>query len=190
MQIIETEIADVLLLKPAVYADARGFFLESYNRRTLENLGINVDFVQDSASFSRRGVLRGLHYQKGSSSQAKLVRAVSGCILDVAIDIRAGSPTFGRSVSVELSGDNNLQIFIPMGFAHGFAVLSETAHVAYKTDAYYDPAAEGAINALDPELAIDWGIQPNERILSEKDAAAQSWAQYRSRPDIVFKGVR
>ena len=153
MQILSTAIADIVLLAPAVYRDDRGYFLESYNRRTLASLGIQIDFSQDSASFSRRGTLRGLHFQKGEHAQTKLVRAVCGRILDVALDIRAGSPTFGQYVVAELSDENNLQMYIPKGFAHGFAVLSEVAHVAYKTDAYYAPESEGEINATDPDLA-------------------------------------
>lgn len=190
MQIIPTAIAEVLLVKPDVYADKRGYFLESYNRRAYACFGIEPEFVQDSASFSQFGTLRGLHYQKGKDAQAKLVRVVSGRILDAALDIRAGSPTFGRCVLTELSDRNNWQLFVPKGFAHGFIVLSETAHVAYKTDAYYAPQSEGAIDALDTTLAIDWGISPEACIRSDKDRAAQSWARYVESADFVFAGSR
>ena len=186
MQIIPTAIADLLLVKPAVFSDARGYFLESYNRRDFFAQSITSEFVQDSASFSQIGTLRGLHYQKGRHAQAKLVRVVCGHIADVALDIRAGSPSFGRYVITELSGENNLQLFIPKGFAHGFVVLSETAHVAYKTDAHYAPDSEGAINAFDPELSINWGLSPERCLRSDKDRIAQSWAQYCLKPDFVY----
>lgn len=187
MQILPTSIADVLLLEPAVFGDERGYFLESYNRRTLLEAGIACDFVQDSASYSRAGVLRGLHYQKGRFAQSKLVRVVSGRIFDVALDIRPDSSSFGQWTGTILSGENNRQLFIPKGFAHGFIVLSEAAHVAYKTDAYWAPQSEGAIDALDAQLAIDWGIPPEQCIRSPKDQAAGSWAQYLGNLDFVGK---
>ena len=190
MQILSTAIADIVLLAPAVYRDDRGYFLESYNRRTLASLGIQIDFSQDSASFSRRGTLRGLHFQKGEHAQTKLVRAVCGRILDVALDIRAGSPTFGQYVTAELSDENNLQMYIPKGFAHGFAVLSEIAHVAYKTDAYYAPESEGAINATDPDLAIDWQLGGTVCLQSGKDRAASSWEHYCQAPAFHYEGAR
>lgn len=190
MQIIQTDIPEVLIVAPDVFKDARGYFLESYNRRTFEKLGIVNDFVQDSASFSQIGTLRGLHYQKGEHAQAKLVRVVSGRIADVALDIRAGSPTFGRCVITELSGENNRQLYIPKGFAHGFIVLSPTAHVAYKTDAYYAPESEGAVDAMDANLAIDWKMSDQPVIRSAKDLSAQSWIQYCEHPDFVYQGAR
>ena len=171
MQILSTAIADIVLLAPAVYRDDRGYFLESYNRRTLASLGIQIDFSQDSA-------------------QTKLVRAVYGRILDVALDIRAGSPTFGQYVAAELSDENNLQMYIPKGFAHGFAVLSEIAHVAYKTDAYYAPESEGAINATDPDLAIDWQLGGTVCLQSGKDRAASSWEHYCQAPAFHYEGAR
>ena len=182
MQILSTAIADIVLLAPAVYRDDRGYFLESYNRRTLASLGIQIDFSQDSASFSRRGTLRGLHFQKGEHAQTKLVRAVCGRILDVALDIRAGSPTFGQYVAAELSDENNLQMYIPKGFAHGFAVLSDRARFTYKCDAFYAPESEGSVNALDPELGIDWPIPVGERRFSAKDRRAPAFADYRRAP--------
>ena len=187
MQIIATAIAEVLILEPAVFRDDRGYFLESYNRRAFDEVGIAEEFVQDSASFSLKGALRGLHYQKGEHAQAKLVRVVSGRILDVALDIRAGSPTFGQTVAVELSGDNNRQMYIPKGFAHGFAVLSDSAHVAYKTDDFYAPESEGAIDALDPKLAIDWGMDAEDWIRSAKDLRARSWQDYCRTPDFFYQ---
>lgn len=182
MQKIETAIPGVVILEPKVFEDARGYFCETYNRRTLEALGITADFVQDNESLSARGVIRGLHFQKGKDAQAKLVRVIEGEVLDVAVDLRADSPTFGRHVSVLLTGENHRQLFIPKGFAHGFAVLSERARFAYKCDAFYAPASEGSVNALDPELAIDWPIPADERLFSEKDRLAPSFAAYWQNP--------
>ncbi len=188
MQLLPTAIPEVLLLEPRVFHDARGYFLESYNRRTLAPLGVTCDFVQDSASFSHRGTLRGLHFQKAPHAQAKLVRVVAGKILDVALDIRAGSPTFGQAVVTELTGENNRALFIPWGFAHGFVALTD-AHVAYKTDGYYAPESDGAVNALDADLEIDWQVPACALIVSPKDAAARSWQAYCDDPAFVFEGA-
>lgn len=166
MKIIETDIPGVLILEPVVHEDPRGYFFESFRRSDLPE----VEFVQENESKSSYGVVRGLHFQKGEAAQAKLVRVVSGRVLDVAVDIRQGSPTFGRHVAVELSGDNHLQFFIPRGFAHGFAVLSETAVFQYKCDNYYCPEAEGGIAWNDPDLGIDWRIPADKVTLSAKDS--------------------
>ena len=158
MNLIQTNIPDVLILEPKIFEDERGYFCETYSRRELESLGITADFVQDNESLSTYGVIRGLHYQKGEHAQAKLVRVLDGAVLDVAVDLRVGSPTFGRHAAVLLTGENRRQLFIPKGFAHGFAVLSDRARFAYKCDAFYAPESEGSVNALDPELGIDWPI--------------------------------
>lgn len=170
MDLIRTEIEDVFMLKPLVFGDDRGYFFESFSQREFNTLsGLDVTFVQDNQSRSTYGVLRGLHLQKGEHAQAKLVRALQGRILDVAVDIRPGSPTFGQHIAVELSDENFLQLFIPRGFAHGFSVLSETAVVAYKTDNYYCREAEDAILWNDETLSIDWKLPENAIILSDKD---------------------
>ena len=155
IKVIETQIPGVVIIEPAVFGDTRGYFLESWNQRDFEEAVGPVNFVQDNESKSRYGVVRGLHFQKAPYSQSKLVRVVSGKVLDVAVDIRKGSPTFGRHVAVELSGDSHRQIFIPSGFAHGFAVLSPEAVFQYKCDQFYNPDAEGAISWDDPDLGID-----------------------------------
>lgn len=171
MEVIKTELDGVLILKPKIFNDARGYFFESYNKRQFEQaIGREVDFVQDNESASTRGVMRGLHFQRPPFTQAKLVRCVRGSVLDVAVDIRKGSPTFGRHVAVELSESNHLQFFIPRGFAHGFAVLSDEAVFQYKCDNYYEPSADGGISILDDSLGIDWQIPAQEALLSEKDS--------------------
>lgn len=170
MKIIETEIQGLFIIEPDVYGDSRGYFFESFNKRRFEEqTGISVDFVQDNESRSTYGVVRGLHFQKPPHAQAKLVRVVSGRVLDVAVDLREGSPTYGRHVAVELSGENHRQVFIPKGFAHGFSVLSEEAVFQYKCDDYYAPETEGAVAWDDPDIAIDWRIPADKMILSEKD---------------------
>ena len=169
MNVIETDIPGVLILEPRVFGDARGYFFESYNLEAFREAVGEVDFVQDNESRSSYGVVRGLHFQKGEWAQAKLVRVVEGRVLDVAVDLRPGSPTYGRHASVELTGENHRQLFIPRGFAHGFSVLSETAVFQYKCDNYYHPEAEGAIAWDDPDLAIDWRIPADCVLLSEKD---------------------
>lgn len=170
MQVVRTDIPDVLILEPRVFEDARGWFFESWSQRDFDALVRPVRFVQDNESRSSYGVVRGLHFQKGRFSQSKLVRVVEGIVLDVAVDIRRGSPTFGRHVAVELSGADHRQLFIPRGFAHGFSVLSETAVFQYKCDNYYAPEAESAIAWNDPALGIDWRVRPEDIILSAKDA--------------------
>ena len=169
MEIVKTDIEGVVLIKPRVFGDERGYFFESFSARQFEEEVCRTVFVQDNESRSRYGVLRGLHYQLPPYTQAKLVRVVCGKVLDVAVDIRKGSPTFGRHVAMELSEDNKYQLFIPKGFAHGFAVLSEEAVFQYKCDAYYAPQHEGAIRYDDPSLGIDWRLPFEDIILSEKD---------------------
>ncbi len=170
MKIIETEIQGLFIIEPDVYGDSRGYFFESFNKRRFEEqTGISVDFVQDNESRSTYGVVRGLHFQRPPHAQAKLVREVRGRVLDVAVDLREGSPTYGRHVAVELSGENHRQVFIPKGFAHGFSVLSEEAVFQYKCDDYYAPETEGAVAWDDPDIAIDWRVPADDMILSEKD---------------------
>ena len=169
MNIISTSIAGVWIIEPKIFNDPRGYFFESYNQKEFNEKIGRIDFVQDNESFSSYGVLRGLHFQKPPFAQSKLVRVIQGKVLDVAIDIRHGSPTFGKYVSVELSGENHRQFFIPRGFAHGFCVLSETALFQYKCDNFYAPQSEGAIAWNDPDLNIDWRISADKVLLSEKD---------------------
>lgn len=169
MEVIKTDIDGVVIIRPRVFEDARGYFFESWSKREFDAQVRPVDFVQDNESMSSRGVIRGLHFQRPPYSQSKLVCCVSGRVLDVAVDIRRGSPTYGRYVAVELSGENHLQIFIPRGFAHGFAVLSDTAVFRYKCDNYYHPESEGGIMPDDPGLAIDWRVAAPDAILSDKD---------------------
>jgi len=169
MEYIETEIAGVFIIEPRVFSDARGYFMEAWKEEEFNQHIGQVKFIQDNESNSSYGVLRGLHYQKGEWSQAKLVRVIKGRVLDVAVDIRKSSPTFGKHVMVELSEDNKRQFFIPRGFAHGFLVLSEEAIFTYKVDNPYMPAEEAGIRWNDPELAIEWPIDPAAVQTSEKD---------------------
>lgn len=169
MNIIRTEIPEVVIIEPKVFGDNRGYFFESFSERDFAAQVRKVKFVQDNESKSCYGVLRGLHFQKPPHAQSKLVRVVKGRVLDVAVDIRKGSPTFGKYVAVELSEDNHRQFFVPRGFAHGFAVLSEEAVFQYKCDNYYAPQSEGAVAWDDPDLAIDWKVPSDKVILSEKD---------------------
>lgn len=169
MTVIETKIPGVLIIEPKVFKDSRGYFFESYSEQRYKEAGIRADFVQDNESCSTRGVMRGLHFQRPPFTQAKLVRCVQGTVLDVAVDIRKGSPTYGRHVAVELSEENHRQFFVPRGFAHGFAVLSPVAVFQYKCDNYYAPQADGGISILDESLGIDWRIPVADAILSEKD---------------------
>lgn len=171
MKVIPTEIEGVVVIEPEVFGDRRGYFFESYSQARFDAAVRPVRFVQDNESRSQRGVVRGLHFQRGRFAQSKLVRVVEGCVLDVALDIRRGSPTFGRHVAVELTAENRRQLFIPRGFAHGFAVLSPEALFQYKCDAPYAPQSEGGIAWNDPALAIDWRLDPSEVILSTKDTA-------------------
>ena len=169
MEYKETEIKGVFVIEPKVFNDARGYFMEAWKREEFEAHVGKVDFVQDNESKSSYGVLRGLHFQKGACSQAKLVRVIKGRVLDVAVDLRKSSPTFGRHVMVELSDENKRQFFIPRGFAHGFLVLSEEAIFTDKVDNVYAPHADGGIRWNDPQLGIDWPIDPQEVQTSEKD---------------------
>lgn len=169
MNIIKTDIEGVVIIEPKVFGDSRGYFFESYSQRDFNSLVGGVNFVQDNESKSCYGVIRGLHFQKPPFEQSKLVRVVKGKVLDVAVDIREGSPTFGKHVAVELSEDNHRQLFIPKGFAHGFSVLSEEAVFQYKCDNFYAPEYEGAIAWDDPALGIDWRIPVDKVIISEKD---------------------
>jgi len=169
VKIIETPIPGLLIFEPRVFADQRGYFLESYSQQKLIEAGISTIFVQDNESKSSRGVIRGLHYQINPHAQTKLVRVIQGRVYDVAVDCRKGSPTFGKAFGLELSEENKLQFYIPRGFAHGFSVLSETAIFAYKCDAVYQPSAERGIIYNDPALNIQWGIDPDEAIISGKD---------------------
>lgn len=170
MNYIRTEIPDVWILEPRVFEDARGYFMETWREKDFNKaLGHEVHFVQDNQSKSSRGVLRGLHFQKGELSQAKLVRVLQGCVVDVAVDLRKDSPAFGKYVMVELSAENMRQLFIPRGFAHGFQVLSDTAVFTYKVDNRYAPEAECSIRYDDPHIGIAWPITGDEVILSEKD---------------------
>lgn len=170
MNVIETAIPGVVIIEPRVFEDARGYFFESFNQREFEEKVGPICFVQDNESKSSYGVVRGLHFQKGEHAQSKLVRVVKGAVLDVAVDIRKGSPTFGKWVSVELTEENHRQFFIPRGFAHGFSVLSEIAVFQYKCDNFYAPQSEGAIAWDDPDLNIDWRIPADKIILSAKDS--------------------
>ena len=169
MDIITTEIEGVLIIKPRIFQDSRGYFFESFNQREFEDKVGPVTFVQDNESKSCYGVVRGLHFQKGGHAQSKLVRVVKGKVLDVAVDLRPGSKTFGKHVSAELSEDNHRQFFIPRGFAHGFSVLSDEVIFQYKCDNFYCPESEGAIAWDDPDLGIDWKVPKDKIILSEKD---------------------
>lgn len=174
MNYIETEIQGVYVLEPRVFQDARGYFMETWNQADFDKHIGKVTFIQDNESKSSYGVLRGLHYQKGEFSQAKLVRVIKGRVLDVAVDIRRSSPTFGKHVLAELSEENKRQLFIPRGFAHGFLVLSDEAVFTYKVDNVYAPQAEAGIKWNDEEIAIEWPIDPKDLILSEKDTRALS----------------
>lgn len=174
MHVIKTAIDGVLIIEPKVFGDKRGYFFESFSQREFDEkvapiLGHTITFVQDNESMSSYGVMRGLHFQRPPFTQSKLVRCVKGAVLDVAVDIRKGSPTFGQHVAVELNEDNHLQFFVPRGFAHGFSVLSETAVFQYKCDAFYHPASDAGINIKDESFGIDWRIPAEKAILSEKD---------------------
>lgn len=169
MNVIKTDIDGVVIIEPKIFEDSRGYFFESYNDLEFINKVGFVDFVQDNESKSSYGVMRGLHFQKPPYTQAKLVRCVRGAVLDVAVDLRKDSPTYGKHVAVELTEDNHRQLFIPKGFAHGFAVLSDEAVFQYKCDNFYTPQADGGINILDESLGIDWRIPKDKAILSDKD---------------------
>lgn len=169
MDVIRTEIDGVVIIEPKIFGDARGYFFESFSQREFEEKVRKINFVQDNESMSSYGVMRGLHFQRPPFTQSKLVRCVKGAVLDVAVDIRKGSPTYGQHVAVELTEDNHRQFFVPRGFAHGFAVLSETAIFQYKCDNFYAPQADGGISIKDESFGIDWKIPTDKALLSEKD---------------------
>ena len=185
MNVIKTNIEGVLIIEPKVFNDARGYFFESFSQREFDEkvkpiLGHTIRFVQDNESMSSYGVMRGLHFQRPPFTQSKLVRCVKGAVLDVAVDIRKGSPTFGQHVAVELTEDNHRQFFISKGFAHGFAVLSETAVFQYKCDEFYHPEADGGISIMDQSLGINWKIPTDQALLSEKDTKHQMLVNFDS----------
>jgi dTDP-4-dehydrorhamnose 3,5-epimerase len=180
MPFLKTDIPDLLIFEPIVYTDNRGYFFESYNEQTFKKEGISNRFVQDNQSYSTYGVIRGLHYQLDPHPQTKLVRVLQGRILDVAVDIRRSSKTFGKWVAVELSSDNKRQLLLPRGFAHGFSVLSETAEVSYKCDGLYHKESEGGIRYDDPRLNIDWQIPAEKAIVSPKDLDLPQFANFRN----------
>lgn len=171
MPFTNTPIPGLLIFEPNVFHDERGYFFESYNRKTWQDAGVDADFVQDNQARSVKGVLRGLHYQTGEMAQAKLVRVIEGEVLDVAVDLREGSAHLGQWFSIRLSAENQRQLFVPRGFAHGYVVLSDTAEFAYKCDNYYSKAHEGGVRFDDPALGIDWEFDLNQVIVSEKDLA-------------------
>ena len=171
-----TEIEGIVIIEPQVFGDSRGYFMETYQKEKYAAVGIDVTFVQDNESMSHYGVVRGLHYQAEPFAQAKLIRVVSGCVLDVAVDIRKNSPTFGKVFTIELSSENKLQLFLPHGIAHGFAVLSDYAIFTYKCDNFYAPQSERTIRLDDSSLAIDWNIPVENRIISDKDKKGVAFA--------------
>ena len=180
MKFIKTDIPEILIIEPKLFGDARGYFLESFNKKTFEeNIG-EINFVQDNESRSSKGVIRGLHFQKPPYTQAKLVRCIEGEVLDVAVDIKKGSPTYGKHVTVKLTGENKKQLFVPRGFAHGFAVLSDTAIFAYKVDNVYAPEFDAGIRWNDPKLNIEWGINEDEIFVSEKDSKLPFFSELES----------
>ncbi len=179
MTIEQTPLKDCFIIHEKVHGDARGYFIETYNQRDFKAAtGLEIEFVQDNQSRSTKGVLRGLHMQRGSSAQAKLVRVLEGAVLDIAVDLRKGSPSFGQHFAIELTADNHKQFFVPAGFAHGFVVLSETATFFYKVDKFYEPGNEVGIMYNDKDLNIDWRLSESEIILSEKDKTLGSFAEY------------
>ena len=180
MTLETTKIQDLVIITPAVFNDERGYFFEGYNKEKFSALGITIDFVQDNQSFSKKGTLRGLHYQNPPYAQTKLVRVLQGEIIDVAVDLRKDSATYGQSFSIKLTADNKKQLLVPQGFAHGFSVISETAVVLYKCDQYYNKASEGGIRFDDAQLNIDWGMDLKEAIVSEKDLVLPDFASCNS----------
>jgi dTDP-4-dehydrorhamnose 3,5-epimerase len=176
MNIEQTFIKDLVVLTPDVFEDERGYFFEAYNKNKFSGLGIDIDFVQDNQSFSQKGTLRGLHYQNPPFAQTKLVRVLQGEIMDVAIDLRKDSPTYGKHFGIKLTAENKKQLLVPQGFAHGFSVLSETAVVLYKCDQFYNKASEGGIRFDDETLNIDWGMDLKDAIVSEKDLVLPDFA--------------
>jgi dTDP-4-dehydrorhamnose 3,5-epimerase len=184
MNIIKTQIEGLLIIEPKIFEDSRGYFFESFSQREFDEKVGKITFVQDNESKSTYGVMRGLHFQRPPYTQRKLVRCVKGAVLDVAVDIRKGSPTYGQHVAVELTEDNHRQFFISKGFAHGFSVLSETAVFQYKCDEFYHPESDGGINILDNSLGIDWHIPTDKAILSEKDTKHPLFQDFNSPFDI------
>ena len=180
MEVIKTTIEGVYIIEPKVFGDARGYFFESFSEREFKEKVGDIHFVQDNESMSKYGVMRGLHFQRPPYAQSKLVRCVKGKVIDVAVDIRKGSPTYGQHVATLLSEENHRQFFIPQGFAHGFAVLSESAVFQYKCDNFYHPEADGGISILDESLGIDWGLAIEEALLSEKDTKHMKLAEFDS----------
>ena len=180
MPFIQTPISDLLVFEPKIHEDSRGYFFESFNLQTFRAEGIDINFVQDNQSSSKYGVIRGLHYQLNPSAQVKLIRVLSGRILDVVVDIRKGSQTFGKNFSVELTAENKKQLFVPAGLAHGFSVLSEEAEVLYKCDSFYNKDSEAGILYNDPSLNIDWKIPAEKEIVSEKDKGLPLFAECRN----------
>ncbi|MGV0922702.1 dTDP-4-dehydrorhamnose 3,5-epimerase [Empedobacter tilapiae] len=182
MKVTETKLKGCFILEPTVFEDSRGYFFESYNENKLEEiLGYKPTFVQDNQSRSSYGVVRGLHMQAGEHAQAKLVRVIEGSVIDVAVDVRPNSETYGESVAIELSADNKKQLFIPRGFLHGFSVISEKATFFYKCDNNYNKASEDGVNPIDDELNIDWQIAIDQMIISEKDQEAQSFSTFKNK---------
>jgi dTDP-4-dehydrorhamnose 3,5-epimerase len=169
MPFIKTEFPDLLIFEPVVFEDARGYFFESYTEKAFASEGVDIKFVQDNQARSTYGVIRGLHFQLAPYAQTKLIRVLSGSILDVAVDIRTGSPTYGKAYTLELSAENKKQLLVPKGFAHGYSVLSQTAEVMYKCDEFYNKQSEGGLLYSDPALAIDWGIPADKAIVADKD---------------------
>lgn len=190
MDVIKTNIEGVVIIEPRIFKDARGYFFESFSQREFEEKVCRIQFVQDNESMSSYGVMRGLHFQRPPYAQSKLVRCVKGAVLDVAVDIRKDSPTYGQHVAVELTEENHRQFFIPQGFAHGFAVLSETAVFQYKCDNFYHPEADGGISILDASLGIDWHIPTEKAILSEKDTRHPLFGDFESPFDFNIDSVK
>lgn len=183
MKVTPTEFQGLFVVEPTVFEDHRGYFMESYNYKQLSEYGINFNFVQDNQSKSSYGVLRGLHFQNPPHAQTKLIRAVSGRILDAVVDIRKSSPTYGKHFAIELSAENKKQLLVPKGFAHGFSVLSDTAEILYKCDAYYNKESEGGLIFDDTAFNIDWQVHHDKIILSEKDKEYSAFEEFKSRFD-------
>ena len=180
MEVIKTKLDGVVIIEPKIFGDSRGYFFESFSQREFEEKVRKINFVQDNESMSSYGVMRGLHFQRPPFTQSKLVRCVKGAVLDVAVDIRKGSPTYGQHVAVELTENNHRQFFVPRGFVHGFAVLSETAVFQYKCDNFYAPQADGGISIVDESLGIDWQIPVEKALLSEKDTSHECYKNFDS----------
>lgn len=187
MNFIKTDVLNVYVLEPKIFGDSRGWFMESWSKRTMEEAGLFYDFIQDNQSYSaKKGTLRGLHFQKSADSQAKLVRCTHGAVFDVAVDLRKGSPTYKKWAGVELSAENKRQFLIPRGFAHGFLTLTDNVEFQYKADNFYTPASDRNIRWNDPEIGVNWGIK--DPILSEKDQKAPSFAE--SDADFIYEGKK